>query len=80
MLNQTDILQIIHELTNTDIDELDVNQNLIEAGILDSLTIISLIMKLEEICECAIPAELYEIDHFITINSILELTKCLAKD
>lgn len=77
MLNNIEVLQIINTLTDKKIPELDFNQNLIEEGILDSLTIVSLIMKLEEICECKIPTELYDIDHFSTVNSIVELTKQL---
>lgn len=77
MLNHKEIIEIINILTDTDVSELDKEKNLIEEGIIDSLTIVSLIMKLEEICECKIPTELYEINNFITINSIVELTKRL---
>ncbi|WP_312352962.1 acyl carrier protein [Aminipila sp.] len=65
------ILEIIKEINSyVDIAE---SKNLIEDGVLDSLSIIYLITQLEEKFNIEIPEEEYRIERFSTLNAIEEL-------
>lgn len=57
-------------LVEVGVDATDPNLDLIEAGLLDSLGLVSLVAELEERIGAEIPFETLEIDDFRTIASI----------
>jgi acyl carrier protein len=69
------VFQIVKDLTQS--PDLDINMSLLDEGILDSLTTIELITKLEEIFNINIDFDELNHQNFNTITNIVALVKKL---
>lgn len=67
------IIDILVELTGEDGVREDLKIDLIEAGLLDSLAIVSLIVELEEAFDIHISPSEYEREAFSSVQNIMKL-------
>jgi len=69
---QTDvgILELIRDRLNVDV--VDVNEDLIETGMVDSLSLVTLITTLEEMFACELPLDDFDLDNFRSARRITQ--------
>jgi D-alanine--poly(phosphoribitol) ligase subunit 2 len=69
---QTDagILQLIRDRLN--IDVVDVDVDLIDTGVVDSLALVTLIITLEEMFACELPLDDFDIENFRSARRITQ--------
>ncbi len=71
------VLKIVRDLTET--DDVELTTNLLDEGILDSLTTIELITKLEEEFQINIDSEDLNHENFNTVSNIEALVQKLRQ-
>lgn len=64
------VLELIQDRLNVDIAEVDVD--LIETGLVDSLALVMLITALEEHFACELPLDDFDIENFRSVRRITE--------
>ena len=62
-------------LPGEDPENVQLDDNLIDSGILDSMAIMQLVAHLEKEYEITIPTEDIDPEHFATVNSLANLVK-----
>lgn len=69
---QTDvgILELIRDRLNVDV--VDVDEDLIETGMVDSLSLVTLITTLEEMFACELPLDDFDLDNFRSARRITQ--------
>ena len=67
----SDILEILRSDLNIEVD--DPLQELLESGLLDSLTLVQLIVTIENAYDVILPIDELEFDHFQNASSICML-------
>jgi D-alanine--poly(phosphoribitol) ligase subunit 2 len=69
---QTDagILQLIRDRLN--IDVVDVDVDLIDTGVVDSLALVTLIITLEEMFACELPLDDFDLENFRSARRITQ--------
>ena len=71
------VMEIFRELT---IEVPGPDVDMIEAGLLDSLGLVTLVYELEQRCGISIPFESLEVDDFRTVRSIARLANTLQRE
>lgn len=59
------------------VEDIDVKTDLFEAGLMDSLALVNLMMELEDAFDISIPVEDLEIEDYRSIESISRMVKRL---
>ena len=67
---QTDagILELIRDRLNVDV--VDVDADMIETGVVDSLALVTLITAIEEMFACELPLDDFDIDRFRSVDAM----------
>ncbi|MTV82290.1 D-alanine--poly(phosphoribitol) ligase subunit DltC [Secundilactobacillus folii] len=71
MNNEKKILQILNELTGTDVSN-KRDDNLFETGLMDSMASVQLVVDLEEACHVTIPISEFDRNEWDTANKIIQ--------
>jgi acyl carrier protein len=64
------ILELIRDRLNVDV--VDVNEDLIETGVVDSLALVTLITTLEEMFACELPLDDFDLENFRSARRITQ--------
>jgi acyl carrier protein len=67
---ETDVLELIKDRLNIDVVDLDVD--LIDTGMIDSLALVTLITALEERFACELPLDDFDIENFRSARRITQ--------
>lgn len=78
IVNKEDIIKIIEEVSDFDLSK-DIDIDLIEKNILDSLAFIELISELEDRYDVEIQPTKIKLDVWRKVDSIVELVETLIK-
>ncbi|MGH2990824.1 MAG: acyl carrier protein [Solirubrobacterales bacterium] len=72
------VMSIFREELDIEIPGPDVD--VIEAGLLDSLGLVTLVFEIEQRCAVSIPFETLEVDDFRTVRSIVRVLEAHQKE
>jgi acyl carrier protein len=64
------ILELIRDRLNIDVEDVDVD--MIETGVLDSLALVTLITAIEEVLSCELPLDDFDIENFRSARRITQ--------
>lgn len=70
MTNTENVLDILNELTGTDLSQ-QMDDNLFDTGLMDSMATVQLVMELEEKCQVSIPISEFDRTQWDTPNKII---------
>ena len=70
------VLQVFREVLGLEIPSPDTD--LIESGLLDSLSLVTLVFEIEQRCSISIPFESLDVEAFRTVNSIAGVVEAAA--
>jgi acyl carrier protein len=70
MQNGAGILELIRDRLNIDVADVDVD--MIETGVLDSLALVTLITAIEEALSCELPLDDFDIENFRSARRITQ--------
>lgn len=78
----TDLAEVVEAIFREDlgIEVPGPDVDVIEGGLLDSLSLITLVVELEERCRVQIPFETLEVDDFRTVDSIVSLVDARRRE